>query len=272
MRVAAVQMNSGPDRTRNLAATSELVMQAAGGGARLVVLPEGFAYLGPAARRRELAESLAGRAGPIRETLQHLAQKHCLYLLAGGWPVASSDPSRPYNSATLVGPDGRLLASYAKLHLFDVQLADGQVYRESETTMPGVEISSAEVEGFRLGLSICYDIRFPELYRALSDRGVDVLCIPAAFTRQTGAAHWELLCRARAVEAQCYVIAPNQTGGHGEGRFTYGHSLIVDPFGQILAQGGTEQEVLFAELTRQRLAEVRAQIPALQHRCSLFTA
>jgi deaminated glutathione amidase len=266
LRVAAVQLTSRQDVASNLERCQRLIATAAKQGARFVALPENFAFMGTEAAKRACAERLQGPPGPIRPTLIEAAQRHGIYLLAGGWPLVSDDPLRPYNAATLLAPTGELLATYRKMHLFDVDAPDGISYRESDGTSAGSEVVCAKVDGFCVGLSICYDIRFPELYRRLVEMGADVICIPAAFTAATGHAHWELLCRARAVESQCYVIAPGQSGTHLGGRQTFGHSLIVDPWGEILADAGDTETVVVADLVRDRLESVRRKLPCLRHR------
>ncbi len=266
LRVAAVQLNSGEDVAANLATCARLVEQAARAGARLVVLPENFAFMGTEKAKRQLAESLEGEPGPIRRALSHWAEAHSVHVVAGGWPLRSDNPARPYNGATLFSPEGRAVATYRKLHLFDVELPSGKQYRESEGVTPGSEVVCVDVDGFRVGLSICYDLRFPELYRTLVDRGAEVLCIPAAFTAETGRAHWEILCRARAIESQCYVIAPGQTGTHLGDRHTFGHSLLLDPWGSVLASAAEGEAVLIGEVSRAELTAIRQRLPALRHR------
>jgi deaminated glutathione amidase len=266
LRVAAVQLNSREDLSANLDTCRRLVRSAVEQGARFVALPENFALMGSEAERRNCSERLEGPAGPIRTMLVEVAKTHGIWLLAGGWALVSGDDARPYNAASVVGPDGRLLATYYKIHLFDVDAPDGISYRESNSVTPGNEPVCVNVDGFRVGLSICYDVRFPELYRKLVDMGAEALCVPAAFTAATGAAHWDLLCRARAVESQCYLVAPAQTGKHLGERETYGHSLIVDPWGKVLADAGDGEGIVVADIERARVDEIRAKLPCLRHR------
>jgi deaminated glutathione amidase len=266
LRVAAVQLNSCDDVSTNLTTCRRLIGAASSEGARLVVLPENFAFMGKEAGRRTCVERLDGPAGPIRSMLFETASLHGIYLVAGGWPLASDDEMRPFNAASIVTPSGGFLATYRKIHLFDVDAPDGISYRESRGVTAGSVPICATVDGFRVGLSICYDLRFPELYRKLVDMGAEIICIPAAFTAATGRAHWEVLCRARAIESQCYVIAPGQTGAHRGGRETYGHSLVVDPWGEILADAGDHEGIVVVNVDRTRIGSVREKLPCLQHR------
>lgn len=266
LRVAALQLNSSDRVAENLSVVAALAAEAAGQGARLLVLPENFAYFGPDPGRLALAEVLDDPDAPIQAGLRELARRHGVYVLAGGWPERSPEPARPYNAATLIAPSGATLAHYRKIHLFDVTLADGTSYRESSSVTPGGLPVTGDCEGFRLGLSICYDLRFPELYRALVDRGVSVLCVPSAFTAETGQAHFELLLRARAIESSSYVIAANQWGRHDRGRATYGHSMIVDPWGTVLTEMGDQVGFVLAELDPDFVERVRRRIPSLEHR------
>lgn len=267
LRVGVVQLNSGDDLALNLEACRRSIARAADCGARFVVLPENFAFFGSEQAKRGLAERLdAESPGPILEMLSTEAAKHRLYLLGGGWPEASADAARPYNAATVVGPDGDVVATYHKIHLFDVDAPDGHSYRESAGVTPGSAVQCVTVEGFRIGLSICYDLRFPELYRRLVDDGAEVLCIPSAFTFATGQAHWHLLCRARAIENQCFVLAPGQWGTHPRNRKTYGHSLILDPWGEILEEVAEGEGIAVATLSREKLQAVRSKLPSLSHR------
>ncbi len=264
LSVAALQLNSQADVAQNLERTGELVQRAARRGAELVLLPENFAFFGAEAQKRALAESLAD--GFITRALAEMARQSSVYLVAGGFPERTSDPERPHNTALVLGPDGSQLQSYRKIHLFDVDLGSGGSYSESAATSPGTEVVVVDVAGFRLGLSICYDLRFPELYRALSDAGAEVLLVPAAFTLHTGKDHWHVLLRARAIESQAFVVAAAQQGAHPGGRHTYGHSLIVDPWGTVIAEAPDGSGIVFATLERSRLEAVRRSLPSLQHR------
>jgi predicted amidohydrolase len=261
----AVQLSSQGDVRSNLDRAASLVGEAAARGATVVVLPENFAYLGDEEGKRAIAEDLDQADGPIAGRLSELARARGIHLVAGGMPERSGDPERPFNTCAVFGPDGRLAARYRKVHLFDVDLAERR-YRESAATAPGAEPVVAEVAGVRLGLSICYDLRFPELYRALSALGAEALVVPAAFTITTGKDHWHVLLRARAIEAQAYVIAAAQWGRHPGGRLTYGKSCIVDPWGEVIAHASEREGVVVAPFDPAYLAEVRRNLPALRHR------
>jgi predicted amidohydrolase len=268
---ACVQMTSGPERAANEARALALVAQAADRGARLVGLPEVWEHIGPAAQKKAFAGPLAGaQLAPLRELCARLG----IWCVAGSVAErAREDAARIYNTTALISPQGELVAAYRKLHLFDVDIPDGARYRESETVAPGAALPpAAELSGLgmKLGLSVCYDLRFPELYRTLSDAGADILSVPAAFTAYTGRAHWEILLRARAIENQAYVLAPAQVGRIGppqENRLAWGHACIIDPWGEVLADAGGEGEGLaLAKLDPARLTQVRRDLPALKHR------
>jgi len=266
LRVAAVQLQSQDDVTQNLEACARLVTEARRNGAELVLLPENFAYFGAEETKRGIAERLGEGSAPVQAALAEMARSNQVFLVAGGFPEASSDPERPFNTALVHGPDGRLLHSYRKVHLFDVALQDGTSLRESAATTPGTELVTFDIGHFRVGLSICYDLRFPELYRALVARGANVLLVPAAFTLHTGKDHWHPLLRARAIESQAYVIAAAQWGKHPRGRTTYGHSLIADPWGTIIAEASDRVSVITATLDLAYIEQVRAAVPCLDHR------
>jgi deaminated glutathione amidase len=267
VRVAVVQLNSQDDVDRNLERIRHWVAQAAAEGAQFVALPENFAFMGEEAKKRELAERLDGAfAGRILGTLAELATKHGVWLLGGGMPERSGDLARPYNASVLVDPRGAVAACYRKVHLFDVTLADGTTYRESAATSPGADPVTAEVLGVRVGLSICYDVRFPELHRRLLDQGARVITVPAAFTLTTGKDHWHVLLRARAIENQVYVVAPAQHGKHPRGLATYGKSLVVDPWGEVIAQCSEGEGVAVVTLDFGLQDRVRTTLPALLHR------
>lgn len=269
LTVAAIQMSSQGDVVENLRIANQQVEEAARRGARVVVLPENFAFMGNEEEKRGLAESLdsPSHSGPIIDSLASAATKSGVWVIGGGMPTRSPDPARPFNTCVVVAPDGRVAAHYHKLHLFDVELADGSAYRESKGTMPGDEKPPVvEIEGFKVGLSICYDVRFPELYRELSRAGAEAIVIPAAFTVPTGKDHWHVLLRARAIEAQSYVIAPAQWGMHPRGRQTYGKSLIVDPWGDVIAQASEGEGIVVSEMNRGLLEDVRKRLPSLLHR------
>jgi predicted amidohydrolase len=265
VRVASVQTNSQADVAENLRALGPWIAGAADAGADVVLLPEGFAFLGDEVEKARHAESLDA-PGPIVEFLRAHAAKYHVDLIAGGLPEKSPDPARPYNTSLVVRRDGSLAESYRKIHLFDVDLADGTRLTESAGNSPGDETVVASLGGFGFGLAICYDLRFPELFARERKSGAEVLTLPAAFTATTGAAHWHALLRARAIETQCYVVAAAQVGEHPRGRRTFGHSLIVDPWGAILAEKNEGTGVIVAELSRPELEDVRARMPLERHR------
>lgn len=261
---AAIQMNSQPNLDRNLSEAFQWVKQAAEQGANFIALPENFAFLGDEDARIQQADNIASE---VNQSLASWAEKFGIYILGGGYPVKARK-SKVYNRAILVNPEGNIVASYDKIHLFDVELSDKDNYRESDIVQAGrkkVVVYNAD-SLVCIGLSICYDIRFPELYRKLSEAGAELICVPSAFTRPTGKAHWEILLRSRAIENSAYLIAPAQTGKHGKKRKTYGHSMIVDPWGKILADAGTEPGWIIAEIDRTWLNEVRKKLPSLRHR------
>jgi deaminated glutathione amidase len=260
---AAVQMSSGPDRRANLERAHALVRKAAASGARLVVLPEVFAWRGPRADEPAAVEPIPG---PTSDGLGALARELRLWLCAGSLLEASPDPGRAFNTSLVFDPTGALIARYRKLHLFDVDLPSGVSVKESDTRTAGADVVTVRTELGTLGLSICYDLRFPELYRALVAGGAQVLLLPSAFTFPTGAAHWEVLCRARAIESQCYLVAADQTGRSPHGFLDWGDSLIVDPWGRVLARAGDGESVVMAEIDLTYLARVRRDLPSLAHR------
>ncbi len=267
LRVGAVQMRSTSDLAANLGVVRELTGRAATDGARLVALPECFSFLGQReGDKLAIAESLA-TGGPILGTLRELATKHGIWMLGGGTPeIVAGDAKRTYNTAILVNPRGEIAATYRKIHLFDVDIPGGAVLRESDATCAGSELVVADIEGARVGLTICYDVRFPELYRTLAlDRGAEVLMVPAAFTAHTGAAHWHLLLRARAVEDQAWVVAPAQWGRHNEKRESFGHTLIADPWGTLVGEQPQGDGVVMATLDGATVAKRRAQMPCARH-------
>jgi deaminated glutathione amidase len=265
LELAVVQLSSQDHVAQNLATCATLVAAAARRGARVVVLPENFAYFGPESGRRAHAEKLGDLAAPIQGALARMARENACYVVAGGMPVQSADAERPHNASPVFDPSGTLLHSYDKIHLFDVDLADGTSLRESASTLPGAEPRTLNLAGFEFGLSICYDLRFPELYRRLVRAGAEVLLVPAAFTLHTGKDHWHTLLRARAIENQCYVAAAAQWGSHPHDRKTYGHSLIADPWGTVIAECSDGVGFTLATLSRTRLDSVRKSLPCLTH-------
>ena len=264
MKIAAVQMVSGTDVERNLETARRLVGEAARGGAALVALPEYFCLMGRNDRDK-LALAEAPGDGPIQQMLSETARTHGIWLIGGTLPIRSGDPERVLNANCVHAPDGTLAARYDKIHLFKYDNGRER-YDEGSAICAGGTPTSVQAGPFRVGLSVCYDLRFPELYRALMHPPCDLLSVPAAFTYPTGRAHWELLLRARAVENQCYVIAAAQGGMHENGRRTFGHSMIVDPWGEVLDMRPEGEGVVLAEADPQRIASVRMQLPALEHR------
>ena len=270
-QAAVVQMSSGPDREANEARAAALIGQAADRGAQLVGLPEMFEHIGPAAEKLSFAGTILSNR-TIR-TIRTICTNRQIWVLAGS--VAELAPGgRIYNTSALVSPQGEIAATYRKRHLFDVDIPDGVRYRESDQVAPGdAPAPAVDVLCIKLGLSVCYDLRFPELYRAL---GADVLAVPSAFTAYTGRAHWEVLLRARAIENQAYVFAPAQVGRIGpakDNRHAWGHACIVDPWGEVLADAGGDAEgIALAAIDEQRLAQVRRDLPALKHRRQVVDA
>lgn len=257
---AAIQIRAVSNRQENHKKVMELVQKAAFDKAKLIVLPEHWNWLGNPQEKKLVAEPIMG---PSIKMIQDLARLHQCTIIAGSIAEANEDKP-PYNTTVIIHPDGSLGRVYRKIHLFDAAVAGG--HKESNTTTPGNEVV---VEGFAwgcIGLSICYDVRFPELYRQLASMGANILAVPANFTAFTGAPHWEVLIRARAVENQCFVIAADQTGVTGAGWEAHGHSMIVDPWGDILAMAGTEEGVVLAELNLDRVEEVRTKMPVHAHR------
>lgn len=262
-RVAAVQMNSRDDKAANIETALDLIDRAAGTGARLIALPEVWTYLGPTEGNYDAAESVPG---PTLDRLADRARRHGVYLHAGSvYERVEGDP-RLRNTSAVFDPDGNLIATYRKMHLFDVVLDGVATYRESETVAAGEEITTLDVDGMTVGLAICYDLRFPELFRLLALRGAEMVILPAAFTMTTGKDHWEVLIRARAIENGLFMVAPAQLGQHPPGNWSYGRSLIVDPWGTILATALDAETVITADLDRARLQQIRRQIPSLANR------
>jgi deaminated glutathione amidase len=263
VRAGAVQLNSTEDTDRNLETANRLVREAAAMGADLVVLPEKWTVLGAPEQMRAGAESLDGRfMSWARSTARELG----IDLVAGSMVELVAGQEKTANTSVHVGPDGELRAVYRKMHMFDVEV-DGDIYAESATEQAGDEVVVTELDGgVRLGMTICYDVRFPELYRILATRGAEVIAVPAAFTLATTRDHWEVLLRARAIENQCFVIAPNQIGPHPPGPRCGGRSMIIDPWGLVLAQAPDAETAIVADLSFETLEDVRRRIPALTHR------
>ncbi len=261
---AAIQMTSKPDLEKNLVQAEELIELAVRRGAELVGLPENFSFLGTETSKIAQAKEISQTTEKFLKTM---SQRFQITLLGGGFPVPVNS-SKVYNTALLVDSSGAELARYEKVHLFDVNLPDGNTYQESSTVMAGDKLPPVypSPEFGNIGLSVCYDVRFPMLYSHLSSKGADLVFVPAAFTAYTGKDHWQVLLQARAIENTCYVIAPAQTGTHYQMRQTHGHALIVDPWGNIVADAGEEPGVAIAEINPERLQQVRQQMPCLSHR------
>jgi predicted amidohydrolase len=265
VRAGAVQLNSNQDVDRNLTAADRLVRQAAAQGAELVVLPEKWSVLGTSEQQVAGAQPLDG---PCISWARAVARELGIDLLAGSIVERVAGQEKVANTSVHVGPDGEVRAVYRKIHMFDVEV-DGVTYAESRDEQPGAEIKVSELaDGVGLGMSVCYDVRFPELYRMLVVRGAQVIAIPSAFTLATTRDHWEVLVRARAIENQCFVVAANQIGANGAGNRSGGRSLIVDPWGLVLATAPDEETAIVAELDFENQRRVRAKLPVLEHRRS----
>ena len=263
MRVAAVQMNSQDDKEGNLARAERLIEEAARKGAEVVVLPEMFNFLGPDEQQLSNAE---GIPGPTIQRMIAQSTQHGIYLLCGSILEKTDEDNKVFNTSVLLSPHGDVIATYRKLHLFDVEIGGGPIYRESAIVKPGSEIVTAETTLAKFGLSICYDLRFPELYRRLGIMGAQVVFIPAAFTLYTGKDHWEPLLRARAIENQIYVIASAQIGSHPPDKQCYGKSMIVDPWGIVTAQASDKEMIIYSDLDLTYQEKVRTEMPSLAHR------
>lgn len=264
---AAIQMTSGDDVAANIAQAQPLVAQAAAQGAAFVALPENAFYMRREGTAKASDVSMEMHAGIV--WAKQAAKQHGIYVLIGSIRALELG-EKPFNRSVLIAPGGDIIATYDKLHLFDVTLPDGQAYTESSQALPGAAPTVVRTALGTFGLSVCYDLRFAPLYRAMALAGAEILTVPSAFTRPTGEAHWHVLLRARAIENACYVIAPAQAGTHPGGRETYGHTLIVDPWGTVIAEAkGDGPQVVMAEIDLAKLQQVRAQIPVLQHHRAL---
>jgi predicted amidohydrolase len=264
LKVAAIQVNTRDHPEENLAAVERLLDRAADMGAQFACLPEYWSYLGPYAAFDQVAQTVPG---PFIERLQEMARRH--NMIVHGGSIVERHPELPgkfYNTCVLIDRAGEIIAKYRKIHLFDVNLTNGEKHYESERIAPGSEIVTAEVDGITFGLSICYDLRFPELYRLLALRGAQIILVPAGFTLHTGRDHWEVLLRARAIENLCYVVAPAQVGSYPPNKQCFGRSMIVDPWGLVLAQAPDMPGVILAEIDLEAIGRARAQIPSLENR------
>ncbi len=262
LSVALVQLDATDDVATNIGAAVALADEAAAGGARLVALPEYLQYRGPDDGFRASARPIPG---PHTEPFAEVARRRKAWILVGSTAETSGDPLRPYNTSALIAPDGTIAALYRKVHLFDVAVDDGPVDTESARVTPGDRLVTADIDGATLGLTICYDLRFPELFRALALAGAQILTVPANFTERTGRDHWEVLLRARAIENGAFVLAPSQIGGPA-GQPAFGRSMIVDPWGTVIAQAPDAVAIVRAELDLDRVTAVRRQIPVLANR------
>lgn len=265
MHAAVIQLQSGDQISENLNQASQVIESANARGARLVVLPEGFAFLGAETEKAQHAEDLSGD-GPILLMLRKHAKRHGIWIIGGGMPERSEDSARPYNTSVLLSPSGDVVERYRKIHLFDVELSDGTVLTESRGNLSGTDPVVAQVEEHCLGMSICYDVRFPELYRVLRRSGATLLSMTAAFTKTTGEAHFTTLLRARAIENQAYLLAAAQWGEHPLGRKTYGHSAVIDPWGRVVAELPSGVGFVSADLDLEEVKSVRTQMPIDSHR------
>ena len=262
-RAACVQLRSSDDVQENIRATSEFIREAKAKGAQFIATPENTTLMAPDGGAK-LAQSYDEAHDPALPAFSRLAEDLGIWLLIGSLAIKVSD-SKTANRSFLFDPKGRIAARYSKIHLFDVDLPSGEKYRESKTVAGGDDAVVADLPWGRIGLTICYDLRFPHLYRALAKKGAFLLTVPSAFTETTGKAHWHVLLRARAIENGAFVVAPAQGGTHANGRKTYGHSLIIAPWGEILAEGGTEPGVFVADIDPALVADARARVPNLQH-------
>ncbi len=258
-------MCSTPDVAANLAAVERLTTKAAQRGAECVLLPEAFAFIGPDAQKQEITEPLPS-GGPILAFCQALASAHRVHLVLGGFHERSDEPGKTFNTCVHLDPDGAIVSMYRKIHLFDVDLPDGTRLNESDRTLPGTGTVVTPTPFGGLGLSVCYDVRFPALYQQLVDKGAVALTVPSAFTLSTGKDHWHVLLRARAIECQAYVLAPAQWGRHHGNRTSYGHALIADPWGCVIAECGDGDGVAVADLEQSAVANARTRLPSLEHR------
>jgi nitrilase len=267
MKVAALQMNAQTDVAQNLAQASELLGQAAAAGVQLAVLPENFSYLGAQDADR-MAAAERPRRGDAQQFLLEQARAHSMWIVGGTIPIRSADERRVFSRSLLISPEGEITAQYDKLHLFDVDVPErvAESYRESDTTVPGHEPVVGATNFGRIGMTVCYDLRFPALFHRLSTLGMDVLVVPAAFTVPTGHAHWHALLKTRAFESLVYVIAAGQWGEHAGGRLTFGHSGIFSPWGECLGMLESGVGIVTAEIDFERQHELRRKFPVLAHR------
>lgn len=265
-KVAVIQMTSSASVIENLESVEQLIINAAQQQVQLAVLPENFAYMGLCeVDKLEIAETYGD--GPIQQAISQLAKKHKMWIVAGTIPIISEDPNRCFASSLVYDSQGVCVKRYDKIHLFDVQVSETESHRESNSTIAGAKLQVIDTPLGRIGLSVCYDVRFPELYRKLRDLGADILIVPAAFTFETGKVHWQTLLQARAIENISYVLAADQGGLHQNGRQTYGHSMIISPWGKIKAScGANEVSLAVANIDSDKMQHIRQSFPCLNHR------
>lgn len=263
---AAIQMASSPSVSSNLLEAEKLIAEAVRAGAKLVALPENFALMGENPHDK-IKQREADGHGPIQNFLADMAKRHNIWVVGGTIPLVADADDKIRAACVVYNAQGQRVARYDKIHLFDVNVPEtNEVYRESDTIEPGAEPLLIDTPFGKLGIAICYDLRFPEMIRKLQAQGLQLLIVPSAFTAQTGAAHWEVLLRARAIENLCYVIAPNQGGFHKNGRQTFGHSMVIDPWGVVMASQKNGAGFVCADVDLEKLEKIRASFPALQHR------
>lgn len=264
MKISCVQMTTGCDPTQNLATIAAHVQMAAQAGAEIVALPETCTFMEK--NRAAMQARLETQAdSQVLAALRNIAKSNAVFILVGSMILADETSVKAVNRSLLIAPDGQVQAQYDKIHMFDVELEDGERHHESAAYQAGDCLVTSEVNGVTLGLSICYDLRFPNLYRRLAEAGAQVIVVPSAFTKQTGEAHWHILLRARAIETGCFIVASAQIGRHENGRETYGHSLIINPWGRIIAEAEDGDALISAELDLSLSARARRQIPTLEH-------
>lgn len=263
LRIACLQLNSGNDLEANLANAAAMTREAAAGGAKFVLMPE-YALMMDGSGRVMRERALAADGTPALPRLCALASELKVWLLAGSLTLRTDD-ERIANRSFLISDEGAVAATYDKIHMFDATLPDGKVIRESSAYRPGERAVTADTPWGKLGMTICYDLRFPQLFRALAQAGAQFITVPSSFQRQTGKAHWHALLRARAIENECFILAPAMCGDHPGNRQTYGHTLVIDPWGEILAEGGESPEIVYADIEPARVAKIRGMMPSLEH-------
>lgn len=263
MKIALIQMTSGPDVSANLSYLSDRIRAAAGAGASFIATPENSDFM-TEDKAKSAENTFSEDVHPFLPYFKNLAKELGVWILLGSIKIKAESGKR-YNRSYLIGPAGAIAGAYNKIHLFDVDLPTGEVRRESDTVQPGECAVVVDTDLGKMGLSVCYDVRFPHLYRMMAQGGAEILAVPAAFTVPTGEMHWEVLLRARAIENGAYVIAPAQCGIHDGGRKTYGHSMVIDPWGKVIAEAGVEPTILYADINKQEIARFRQAIPSLRH-------